>query len=366
MRNAFTWFLTVGIGAAFGLSIGAWVAPAAERMVLVAGGGPGVSNVPATHATLRNPFGVAFDAAGNMFIVEMAEGERVLKVDGAGVLTVVAGRREKGFAGDGGPAAQALFNGMHNLAITAAGDLLLADSFNYRVRRIDGRTGQISTIAGMGRKAFSGDGGLAAAADFSSTIQIALDPAGQNLFVADIENRRVRKIELASGVVTTVAGNGEKGVPRDGAEATSAPLVDPRAVAPLGDGSFYVLERGGHALRLVDAAGRIRTVAGTGQAGLSGDGGPALEATFRGPKHLCVDRDGSVLIADESNHVIRRYLPKEGRVVRVAGTGKQGSAGLGGPPLQAELSGPHGVTVHRDGTIYIADSYNHRVLKIAR
>lgn len=335
-----------------------------ERLVLVAGGGEGISGVPATEAKLRNPFGVDFDKAGNMFIVEMEPGERVLKVDTHGILTVVAGRGEKGFAGDGGPAAQALFNGMHNLAMTPADDLLLADSFGYRVRRIDARTGLISTIAGTGRKAFSGDGGPATRADFSSIINIALDPSGENLFLADIDNRRIRKIHLADGIVTTVAGNGEKGVPVDGTLATAAPLVDPRAVVPVAGGGFYLLERGGNALRHVDAQGRIKTVAGTGQPGLSGDGGPALQATLRGPKHLCLDRDGTVLIADEANNVIRRYLPKEGRIVRVAGTGYKGSKGLGGSPLDAELNGPHGVTVHRDGTIYIADSYNGRVLKI--
>jgi streptogramin lyase len=174
----------------------------------------------------------------------------------------------------------------------------------------------------------------------------------------------VRRIDLATLIITTVAGNGRGGVPMDSALAIEASLVDPRAVAVAADGSFYILERSGHALRHVDAEGRIRTVAGTGKPGLSGDDGPALAATMNGPKYITLDRDGSVLIADAENHVIRRYLPKDGRITRVAGTGKKGTAGLGGDPLACELSRPHGVTVARDGALYITDSYNDRILKI--
>src|SRR5262249_36885915 len=128
--------------------------------------------------------------------------------------------------------------------------------------------------------------------------------------------------------------------------------------------NVYILERSGHALRAVGPDGRIRTVAGTGKPGLTGDGGDARSATLNGPKHLCVDREGNVLIADTENHCIRKYLPREGKIVRVAGTGKKGLAGVGGPPEQVELNQPHGVTVHPDGTLYIADSSNNRVLKI--
>jgi DNA-binding beta-propeller fold protein YncE len=143
-------------------------------------------------------------------------------------------------------------------------------------------------------------------------------------------------------------------------------LVDPRAVAVDANGNIYILERAGNALRVVDAGGKIRTVAGSGQKGLSGDGGEARKATLNGPKHLCVDRDGTVLIADTENHVIRRYLPSEGKIVRVAGTGKKGTAGIGGPPEQVELSQPHGVFVNPSGAIYIADSSNNRVLRIEK
>jgi DNA-binding beta-propeller fold protein YncE len=338
----------------------------AAKIELVAGGGTKDADAPAVECRLREPFGVEFTPAGEMLIVEMTKGERVLKIDAQGVLRVIAGTGAKGYSGDGGPATAATFNGIHNLAITPGGDLLLADSFNHVVRKIDAKKGVITTLAGDGTKGFRGDGGPAAQAQFSTLIQIALDPAGKQLYCADIGNRRVRRIDLASGIVTTVAGTGQKGVPQDGAAAVNAPLSDPRGALPDASGGFYILERDGHALRYVDAVGKIKTVVGTGAKGLSGDGGPALAATLNGPKHLCLDRDGTVLIADAENHVIRRYDPKSGVITRVAGNGKAGANGVGGDPLQCELRRPHGVTVHRDGTLYITDSYNDRVLKIVR
>ena len=172
---------------------------------------------------------------------------------------------------------------------------------------------------------------------------------------------------MKSGVVTTIAGNGEKGVPTDGAEAAKAPLVDPRAVTVDRAGNVYVLERGGHALRVVDASGKIRTVVGTGQKGNSGDDGPALAATMNGPKHLCVDRDGGVIIADTENHRIVRFNPKDNTLTLVAGTGKKGNTLGDGDPLKADFSQPHGVNVHpKTGDIYISDAGNNRVLKIVR
>jgi sugar lactone lactonase YvrE len=145
-----------------------------------------------------------------------------------------------------------------------------------------------------------------------------------------------------------------------------APLVDPRAVIADGQGGVYILERSGHALRMVDAQGTIRTVVGTGQKGGAGDGGDARKATLNGPKHLCLDRDGSVIIADTENHVIRRYTPATRRIDRVAGSGKAGANGLNGPALSVELRQPHGVCVHPNGTLYICDSGNNRVLKIEK
>ncbi len=337
----------------------------ADKLVLVAGGGTKPGDCPAIEARLDHPFGIDFDKQGNSYLVEMT-GNRVLKIDPKGMLTVIGGTGKKGDAGDGGPALKAEFNGMHSLCVLPDGNLCLADTFNSRLRKLDLSNGNVAALAGTGKKAFSGDGGPALKAEFTGTYSVALDARGEHLFVADLENRRVRKIHLASGTVTTVAGNGEKGVPKDGAEAAKAPLVDPRAVAVDKDGNLWILERGGHCLRVVDSAGRIKTVAGTGKAGLSGDGGDALKAQLNGPKHLCIDLDGNVIIADSANHVVRKYLPKEGKIVRVAGTGKKGAGAPGGDPLTTDLNEPHGVTVHPSGALYIVDSNNNRVLRLEK
>jgi sugar lactone lactonase YvrE len=338
----------------------------AAKIELVAGGGTKDADAPAVECKLREPFAVEFAPDGAMIVAEMVSGNRILRVDKTGRLTVLAGTGAKGYSGDGGPAAAAQINGVHNLAIAPDGAIYLSDAWNYCIRKINPKEGTITTFAGTGKKAFGGDGGPAAAAGFSTVIQIALSPDAKHLYVADIDNRRIRRIALATGIVETVAGNGQKGVPPDGADARTSPLVDPRAVVAAADGSFYILERSGHALRFVDAAGKIRTVAGTGKAGASGDGGPALQATMNGPKHLCLDRDGTVIIADAENNVVRRYDPKSGLISRVAGTGKKGTAGLGGDPLACELSRPHGVTIAPDGALIITDSYNDRILRVIK
>jgi DNA-binding beta-propeller fold protein YncE len=353
--------------AIFGAVLGlAAVAPVrAEKLVLVAGGGDGADGSPALQAKLTGPFGVAFDDSGNMFIVEMT-GSRVRKVDRNGILTTIAGTGEKGNSGDDGPARAAQLNEPHSLAIAANGDIYLSDTGNNRVRKIDARTGIISAFAGTGEKGSSGDGGPANQAKFGGVYCVALDPKGEQMYLADLDNHRIRAVDLKTGIVRTVAGDGKRGVPQDGAEAIAAPLVDPRAVAADAQGNIYILERSGHALRAVDSRGRIRTVAGTGKAGATGDDGDAHQAELNGPKHLCIDLDGNVVIADTENHLIRKYLPREGKIVRIAGTGKNGPSIVGADPMQTQLSQPHGVYVHPSGTLYIADSSNDRVLKIER
>lgn len=344
------------------LAVAAGPAAAAERIVRIAGGPPADGGVQ-----LREPYALDFDRAGNLYIAEMSKGQRIHRLSPDGRLVTVAGTGSKGAGGDGGPPLQAAFDGMHSLVVAPDGALLAADTWNCRVRRIDLRAGVVSTLAGTGEKAFGGDGGPAAAARFAGIYSVALDPAGRTLYLADLHNLRVRAMDLKTGIVTTLAGNGKKGVPEDGAAAAAAPLVDPRAVAADAAGNVYILERGGHALRVVDRAGHIRTVVNrSGRKGADGDGGPALDATMNGPKHVAMDLDGGVLIADAENHLVRKYTPADGRIVRVAGCGRKGAAGLGGPPPEAELNRPHGICVASDGTIHIADSYNDRVLKIVR
>jgi sugar lactone lactonase YvrE len=328
----------------------------ADKVLLVAGN---------AQTKVVSPFGVDFDQDGNMYFVEMTN-NRFGRIDTKGKLTILAGDGAKGDSGDGGPAAKATLNGPHSLAVGQDGAVYLADTFNNRIRRYVPQTGNISGFAGSGEKGFAGDGGPAATAKFGGVYCIAFDPKGERLYVADLDNRRIRAIEMKSGTVTTVAGNGSKGVPQDGAVATEAPLVDPRAVAVDGQGNVYILERAGNALRVVDSSGKIRTVAGTGEKGAAGDGGDARKATLNGPKHLDIDREGNVLIADTENHLIRKYIASSGQIVRVAGTGTKGTGGLGGPPDQVELSQPHGVCAHPGGDIFIADSSNNRILRIVK
>lgn len=303
---------------------------------------------------LDTPFGVDFDAAGNMFIVELTGG-RVHKLTADGKFTTISGNGEKSYTGDGGPASKATFNGMHNVAVTPAGDAYIADSWNHCIRKIDAKTGVITTIAGTGEAGFSGDGGPAVKATFNFVMCITLTAANDALHVADLKNRRIRRVDLKSGTVSTVAGNGKKGVPQDGAKATDSPLVDPRAVASDSKGNIYILERGGNALRRVSPEGIIHTVVGTGKAGTTiGEG---VSSQLNGPKHIAIDHDDNVIIADEQNQRICKYNAKAKTLSTIFGAGVKSPA--------VKLSRPHGVCVHADGSIYVVDTGHHRIFRLA-
>ncbi len=234
--------------------------------------------------------------------------------------------------------------------------MYVADTLNNRIHRIDLRSRALTTIAGTGERGCSGDGGPALQATFSGTFAIALDPNERTLYVADLGNRRIRAIDLKTGVVRTVAGNGAKGIPADGAAAVASPLEDPRAVAVDSHGILYIVERGGNALRAVDRQGAIRTLIPSNQPS------PRL----KGPKHLCIDRHDNVILADTENHVIRLYNPRDGSLVTIAGSGAKGARVDPSDPLKTELNRPHGVAFSPSGQLYIADSDNHRILKLSR
>ncbi len=330
----------------------------ADRIVLVAGGTKEGTDLPATEARLLEPFGAEFDSGGHLWIVEMVSGNRLLQVDGGGQLSHVAGQLKPGFSGDGGPAIRAQFNGPHNFAILPNDNLLIADTWNGRIREIDIKSRLVKSLAGWQAPAEKARG--------NGPYCITLTPDKTKLHIADL--RQVHELDLTTGKSRVVAGNGKKGLPMDGEPATEQPLVDPRAAAMDHQGNLYILERGGKALRVVDTSGRIRTVVNrSGQKGGEGDGGPALEATMNGPKHLCIDKDDTVIIADAESHLIRRYVPATGKIERIAGTGQKGSAGVGGDPLKCQLARPHGVTIQPGtGDLFITDSYNNRILKIER
>lgn len=338
----------------------------ADRLVLVAGSGDGGDGTPAEKAKLVQPFGVGFGPDGTVYIVEMAKGERLRSIDGTGKIATLAGTLgKKGYGGDGGPGLKATFNGMHTLAVGPDGNVYLADTWNNCVRMYNPKTGTVELVAGKPVPLPEGVRQPKPNAELGGVYCINFEPSGKFLYVCDLDRKKIFRVDRETRKLEHVAGSGERGVPKDGADAKTAPLVDPRAVAADAKGNVYILERAGHALRVVDAGGKIRTVAGTGTRGMGT--GKALESAMNGPKHLSIDRDGTVLIADTENHRIIRYIPGEEKVVLVAGTGKRGTAGVGGDPSKAEFNQPHGVAVHpKTGEIYIADASNGRVLKIAK
>lgn len=299
---------------------------------------------------LDGPFGIDVDSQGNLWMVELESG-RLHQLTRTGGLKTLRDAHEKGFSGDGGHVAQAQFNGPHNVVVGPDDQILVSDSWNHCVRRIDPRTGQVDTLVGTGDEGFSGDGGDGKKATFHFVMCISLDASRKTMHIADLKNRRVRNVDLESGMVRTVAGNGKKGVPDDGSLAADSPLVDPRAVASDANGNLYILERGGHALRVVRKDGRIETVAGTGKQGYRD--GDALQAQFGAPKHICCDELGNVYIADDANRAIRKYDPQLATVTTVLGRG------FGDKKIT--LKRPHGVRWH-DGTLYVVDTGNNRIL----
>lgn len=301
---------------------------------------------------LDGPFGIDFDSQDRMYVVELYSG-RIHRIDPDGRLTTLSDKKEKGYSGDGGSLASAQFNGPHNCVVSAADALLVSDSWNHCVRQIDLESMQIETIAGTGAEGFSGDGGQATKAEFNFVMCIALNPARNVMHIADLKNLRVRNVDLKTGIVETVCGNGVKGVPEDGAAATQSPLIDPRAVASDTAGNLYVLERNGNALRVVRRDGSVHTVAGNGKKGFRD--GDALQAEFGAPKHICCDESGNVYIADDLNGAIRKYDPRSQRVTTLLGRGH------GDPKIT--LSHPHGVRWHH-GTLYVVDTENSRIMKL--
>jgi streptogramin lyase len=288
---------------------------------------------------LRNPTGVAVDAAGNVLIADLSN-SRIRSVDAVtGVITTVAGNGNFDFSGDGGPATAASLGSPSGVAVDAAGNLLIAQS-NARIRRDAAVPGVITPVAGNGAGGFSGDGGPATAASFSSPLGVAVDAAG-NVLIADQSNSRIRRVDAVTGVITTVAGNGTFGFSGDGGPATAASLSNPVGVAVDAAGNVLIADPNNFRIRRVDAVtGVITTVAGSGTFGFSGDGGPATAANLSGPFGVAVDAAGNVLIADRSNQRIRRVDAVTGVITTAAGNGASGFSGDGGPATAASLSCP--------------------------
>ena len=317
---------------------------------------------PAASARLNQPFDLAIDGQGNLFFSDTFN-HRVRRIDHAtGTITTVAGTGKAGYSGDGGPAVQAELNEPYGVVVDRDGNLFVVDRLNRRVRRIDGQTRTITTVAGDGTKVYSGDGGPGGKAGLVEPNGVALSREGRTLYIADVAGHRIRALDLANGTINTFAGTGRGQHDGDGGPADRASIWGARAVDVGPDGSVYILEREGNSLRVVRAkSGKIATIAGTGRKGYSGDGGPAVTATFNGPKELAVDRIGNIWIVDTENHAIRVIDAATRQIRTVAGTGTRGGDGDGGPATKARLDRPHGVAIGPDGSCWIADTNNHRL-----
>jgi uncharacterized protein (TIGR03437 family) len=311
---------------------------------------------PATSAQLYNPYGVAVDGSGNIYIGDCLN-NRVRKVSSSGIITTVAGTGSPGFSGDGGPATSAQLYNPYGMVVDGSGNLYIADSSNNRIRKISS-TGIISTVAGNGGAGYAGDGGPATSAQLYNPLGVAVDGSG-NIYIGDSTNNRVRKVS-SSGIITTVAGTGSAGFSGDSGPATGAQLYNPCGVAVDGSGNLYIVDGSNQRIRKVSSNGIITTVAGTGSAGFSGDGGPATGAKLSFPSGVAVDGSGNIYIGDSTNNRVRKVSPS-GIITTVAGTGSPGFSGDGGPATSAQLFWPDGVVVDGSGNIYIADEGNDRI-----
>ena len=367
----------------------------------------------ATAAQLNNPIGVALDGSGNLYLAD-TRNHRIRKVDAGGTITTAAGAETQGSRGVGGRATEAQLDfpltwwwttapgtsislipaitassrsmpaarsprrrargamaseGMavrttaarlrfpHGVAVDGSGNLFIADTRNHRIRKV-GADGTITTVAGTGTDGFGGDSGPASAAQLNRPAGVAVDGSG-NLFIADTNNHRIRKVD-AEGTITTVAGTRGQGFSGDSGPATAAQLNGPHGVAVDGSGNLFIADTNNHRIRKVNAGGMITTVAGTGTAIFSGDGRPATAAQLNGPHGVAVDGSGNLFIADTSNHRIRKVDTRR-TITTVAGTGTAGFSGDSGPASDAQLNGPHGVAVDGFGNLFIADTNNHRI-----
>lgn len=348
------------VAAVAAASLLAWLShalPPAPVITTVAGGGAGDGGA-ATSAVIAFPQSVALQADGTLYIADTLN-NRIRKVAPGGTISTVAGDGTSGYSGDGGPATGAQLSSPTGVGVDASGNVYIADSLNRRIRKIDA-SGTISTVAGNGNVAYSGDGGPATAASIDYAVGLALDGQG-NLYIADYQSSVVRKVD-AAGIISTVAGNGTSGYAGDGAAATAAQLNNPYAVAVDAAGNLYIADGGNNRVRKVDANGTIHTIAGSATFGYSGDGGAATSAQLSAPRGVAVDAAGNVYIGDFANNVVRK-VDAAGTISTFAGNGSPSFSGDGGSAVAAGMA-PIGVATGAAGVVYIADWGNSRIRRV--
>ena len=314
---------------------------------------------PAVQAQLNDPTGIARGPDGAVYICDTGN-HRIRRVTPDGRIATVAGTGEPGWGGDGGPATAALLHEPYEVRFDKSGNVYWVERLSHTVRRLDPKSGLISTIAGNGTAGSSGDEGPATRAQLNDPHSIGFDRQG-DLFICDVKNHRVRRIDMKTGRISTFAGTGERKAVVESAPLATVSLHGPRALDFDRTGRLWLALREGNAIVKIDAdRGTVELVAGTGKRGFTGDDGPARAATLSGPKGLSVGPNGNVYLADTENHCVRMIEAGSGKMRLVVGTGTRGD----GPEtsgVRCQLARPHGVFVETDGTIFIGDSENHRV-----
>ena len=339
-------------------------ADAASIQTIVGTGKAGYSgdNGPAASAQINGPFGVIKGPDGSLYICDTFN--HAIRQVKNGIITTIAGTGEKGWSGDGGPATKARLNEPYEVRLDRKGNLFFVEMRNHLVRRVDAKTGRISTVAGNGKPGFSGDGGPATKARLKVPHSIQFGPEGK-LYICDIGNHRIRRVDLTTGAISTFAGTGERKPTTDGARIIGTPLNGPRAIDFEGHQMWLALREGNAVYRLDLKKGTIHHQAGTGKKGFSGNGGLAVKATLSGPKGIAVGPRGNIYLADTESHSVRMIDRQTGRLELIAGDGQRGD----GPethPLKCRMDRLHGIYVDQEGTIYVGDTLTHRIRAIRR
>ena len=327
---------------------------AASVSTLIGNGSPGLSD-----SQVNNPYGVILARDGGLYFCDV-DNQRIRRFDFASRATrTIAGDGQRAYRGDGGPATAGSLNMPHEVVFDARGHMYIAERDSHVVRKVDGATGVISTLAGTGVAGFSGDLGPAAQAQLRQPHSIYIGP-DDHLMICDIGNHRIRSVDLRTGIIDTIGGTGERLPTPDGASLKGTPLNGPRTMVIDRDGTIYLALREGNALYRIDPKTRtLHHLAGTGEQGWTGDGGPARMAKLSGPKGLALS-GRSLYVADTESHTIRRINLDTGIITTVLGAGVRGD-GPESDPLQCKLSRPHGLFAAPDGTLYVTDSEAHRI-----